>query len=654
MRIGSATGVLAGLLALAAPASMAAGQERASAPATLIVLDGSGSMWGSLEGQGPSKLAATREALGRTLAPATVTARVGLATFGGGCSTTEIVAPPAPGGAGELPRLLEKFNPRGKGPLTLGLQQGAKALGTGGGALVLIHDGADNCQQDPCAAAAELARAQPNVKIHVLSLAVERADFQAIACVARATGGRHFDVRDGAGLDAALAQVAKLVAPGPSGATAVPTATAPPPPPRPVARSEGPPGLSMVATLMDGGAALGEPVHWSVTRPDGSPVLSRLSPTLDVELPAGPYVVEARAGLAAARAEIEVAPKGLTHVALALNAARIQLVTGSAASNAPGSVLVTLSETAAAGDAASTGDRLPLWLSRTASPKIIVPAGGYRVAAALGQTEVAQAISATAGEEKVVELSPGAGRLEFLVQPPSGGFAVDRLLVVVTVDDPAAPGGRREVARSASPRPVFHLATGTYYIQARSGTAEVRDRVAIAAGDAIRRSLVLPAARLSVGVTINGRAATAEHDVTINLRRVAAAPERVAHASSGASELTLAEGKYTVTAALGAQNVRAVAEVALAAGEKRDLALRLESGTMRLQHRGSSRRAPADALCEVREAGGIVVWRTVEPDPRADLAPGQYHVRCGPDSAPIVRTVALTAGEQRVVEIGRE
>ncbi|MEW5962926.1 MAG: hypothetical protein AB1749_05130, partial [Pseudomonadota bacterium] len=326
---------------------------------------------------------------------------------------------------------------------------------------------------------------------------------------------------------------------------------------------------------------------------------------------------------------------------------------GAAGSSEPGNVLVTLAE-AAAGDAASAGDRLPLWLSRAANPQILVPAGSYRVAAELGHTQIAKTITAAAGTTQMVELLPGAGRLELVVQAAAQGPPAERVLVVVAVDDPNAPGGRREVARSAAPRPAFHLPTGTYYVQARSGTAEVRDRIAVSAGDTVRRSLVLPAARLTMAVVVNGRAADADRDITIEVARVATPPERVARSGAGAAELILAEGKYSVSATLGAHNVRAVSEIALAAGEKRDLALRLESGTIRLQHRGAARRAAADALCEVRDGRGVVVWRTVEPDPRADLAPGQYHVRCGPDSAPIERTITLAAGEQRVVEIGRE
>lgn len=656
MWIGPAIGAVAALVALAIPVCPAASQDgSATPPATIVVLDGSGSMWGSLEGHGPSKLSATREALGRALAPAAASTRIGLLSFGGGCGSVEMIAPPALGAASELPRLLEKFNPRGKGPLTLGLQQAAKALGAGAsGALALVHDGPDNCQQDPCAAAAEIAAAHPGLKIHVLSLALERVDFQAIACVARSTGGRHFDIRDTAGLEAALMQIAKLASPPSApGPTARPMA-ATQPPPRPAKRNDGPPGLSVVATLVDGGAALGEPIHWTVTRKDGTPVLSRIAPTLDADVTAGTYLVEARAGLAAARAEIEVAPSGLTQAAIALNAARLELITRNVAVGPePGSVLVTLAEVAA-GDTVSAGDRLPLWLSRAASPQIVLPAGSYRVAAELGRTQIARTVTATAGKTQTVELLPGAGRLELDIHAPAQGAPSGRVLVVVTVDDPNAPGGRREVARSAAPRPVFHLPTGTYNVQARSGAAEVRDRVAIAAGDTVRRSLALPAARLKIAVVVNGHGAAADRDVAIEVTRIATPPERVARAGASTAELVLAEGKYSVSASLGAQNVRTVSEITLGAGESRDLALRLESGTMRLQHRGTARRPPADALCEVRDGRGGVVWRTVEPDPRADLAPGQYHIRCGPDSAPIERTIALAAGEQRVVEIGRE
>ena len=69
---------------------------------------------------------------------------------------------PEPLDVGKVMAPLEQFNPRGRGPLTLALREAAKSLPRDAGprTLLLIHDDADNCQPDLCAAAAELRAAE--------------------------------------------------------------------------------------------------------------------------------------------------------------------------------------------------------------------------------------------------------------------------------------------------------------------------------------------------------------------------------------------------------------------------------------------------------------------------------------------------------------
>src|SRR5436853_5232996 len=73
---------------------------RAADPASMvIVLDGSGSMWGTLEGVRVSKFAMARDAIRRGLAAVSPQTRVGLASFGhrrGDCGDVEVIRPAEP------------------------------------------------------------------------------------------------------------------------------------------------------------------------------------------------------------------------------------------------------------------------------------------------------------------------------------------------------------------------------------------------------------------------------------------------------------------------------------------------------------------------------------------------------------------------------
>ena len=622
-------------------------------PSAMLVLDGSGSMWGAL-GQGSvSKLAASREALRRLLPPLGQRARVGLATFGGGCSGADVLAPPALDGSAEILRPLEKLNPRGKGPLTLGLQQAAKTLPTGApAALILIHDGPDNCAQDPCAAASELVKANPALKIHVVSLALEKADLQSIACLATATGGRHLAGQDPAGLEQALSSLLDLSS---RAAPARAIAEQRPPPEagtQSATRTDGPPGLALSATLAGSGAPLSDTVHWTLFAADGATLLQREGAALTTELAAGRYVVEARAGLAAARTEIDVANRGLTPARIALDAARIRVTTRQGGSSAtPLPALVAIFE-AEPGDTSSAGDRLPLWLTRDVEPSIIVAAGRHRRPAPTGTARGARPGEASARQEGRRGLQLGVGRLELSAQSHALGAPPARVLYRVSVDDPDAPGGRREIARTAAPTPVMYLPTGTYYVTATAGAAEARERIAIGPGDTVRRMLALSSARLSVVVSVNGADPAPDQQVVVDVERVGQPSERVARSVQKRPKFVLSEGKYAVTASLGAYNVRTTTQITLAAGDTRELPLRLAAGTLSLRHPAGHHATPP--LCETRDERGSVAWRTNQPNPRALLAPGPYRVTCGARRPPLQRTLTIGAGEQHVIDIGQE
>src|SRR5882724_11322235 len=149
----------AALLALAA-ATAAQAQEPAS---VIIVFDGSGSMAGNIEGVKASKVVAARDALRRALDKVGPQTRVGLVAFGhrrGDCGDVELMRPLEPLDVQRFADTLERMNPRGRGPLTAALREAAKSIPPGPGkrSLILIHDDADNCQQNVCAMAEELRR----------------------------------------------------------------------------------------------------------------------------------------------------------------------------------------------------------------------------------------------------------------------------------------------------------------------------------------------------------------------------------------------------------------------------------------------------------------------------------------------------------------
>ena len=240
-------------LAFAALAGTSAPRAADDAPTVMILLDGSGSMWGPLGNERRAKIDISRETLTQALARVRPDARLGLSSFGhrrrGYCGDVEVIVPPDANNLDKITTPLLKLNATGMGPIALGLRETAKAIGTAAPAtIVMIHDDVDNCSPDTCAAVVEIAKANPNIAIYSIGLGLGPQKLQQMSCVAKATGGRAYDAQDPAGLTSALDEILKLanLEPGAAPATAQDQTSkkeqvAPPP--------EAPPGLYLTAVL---------------------------------------------------------------------------------------------------------------------------------------------------------------------------------------------------------------------------------------------------------------------------------------------------------------------------------------------------------------------------------------------------------------------
>lgn len=225
-------GLLAGLAGLATAVS-------AHEP-TLVVLDASGSMWGQIEGR--PKLEIARETLAGALAALPADAEIGLMAYGhrrrGDCADIELVVPPAVGSADAINAAARDMKFQGMTPLTESVRRAAVALRHTERAarVVLITDGVETCDADPCALGEELAASGVDFTAHVVGFGLSEQEGRQVACLAGNTGGRYLQADDVAALQAALQQ--SLV-------------EAPPPPPQPIPQAalEAPAQAAIASTL---------------------------------------------------------------------------------------------------------------------------------------------------------------------------------------------------------------------------------------------------------------------------------------------------------------------------------------------------------------------------------------------------------------------
>ena len=188
-------------------AQAAAAQE---GPRTIIVMDGSGSMWGQIDGR--AKLEIARETVGKVVAQIPPEQEIGLLAYGhrrkGDCGDIELVVEPAAGTGGLIIDRVNTMRFLGKTPLSQAVLTAAEALryGEEAATVVLVTDGIETCDADPCALGLELEALGLDFTTHVIGFGLSREEGAQVACLAENTGGRYFEADNAEALADALSQ----------------------------------------------------------------------------------------------------------------------------------------------------------------------------------------------------------------------------------------------------------------------------------------------------------------------------------------------------------------------------------------------------------------------------------------------------------------
>jgi len=198
----SALSALAAVLLISSP--LQAGDKLA------IVFDGSGSMWGQIEGR--SKIEIAREAMTGVLGTLPGDLELGLIAYGhrekGNCTDIELIVPPAAGAAPAIKAATDKITPKGKTPLSAAVRQAAETLKftEDKATVVLVTDGIETCNADPCALGNELAALGVNFTAHVIGFGLSEEEGRQVACLAENTGGLYIQANNTSELSDALTQ----------------------------------------------------------------------------------------------------------------------------------------------------------------------------------------------------------------------------------------------------------------------------------------------------------------------------------------------------------------------------------------------------------------------------------------------------------------
>ena len=164
------------------------------------------------------RLKLRKNTLTKLLGSVPTDARLGLMTYGtndkSSCKDVSYTNPIGSKRA-DIAKSIAELTPLGKTPIDLSLSKGIAQLSNieptdVQKSVVLISDGIETCDGDPCNTALQAKADGISMKVHVVGFDVDKEARNQLECIAENGGGQYFDAADPAGFEQALDTVVKV------------------------------------------------------------------------------------------------------------------------------------------------------------------------------------------------------------------------------------------------------------------------------------------------------------------------------------------------------------------------------------------------------------------------------------------------------------
>ena len=184
-------------------------------PRAGIIFDASGSMWGQINGT--TKIEIARDALKNVLKEWNPDVELGLTVYGhrskGDCNDIETLIPMGKVDKDKVTSVVMAIQPKGKTPISRSLRKVADEIKytEEKATIILISDGKETCDADPCATAKELKKNGIDFMTHVIGFNVDKKTDKQLECIASVTGGEYFSAKNAVTLNEAMKEIAQKV-----------------------------------------------------------------------------------------------------------------------------------------------------------------------------------------------------------------------------------------------------------------------------------------------------------------------------------------------------------------------------------------------------------------------------------------------------------
>ncbi|MEA2083346.1 MAG: VWA domain-containing protein [Thermodesulfobacteriota bacterium] len=182
----------------------------------IFILDASGSMWGQVEGT--AKIAIAKEVLTGLIRDLPEDALVGLVTYGhrrkGDCDDVEELIALGPLDKKKMTARIQALSPKGKTPISRSVRLTAERIKhlEDETTIILISDGKETCDPDPCGLVKELKAAGIKFVMHVIGFDVTEEEREQLECMAKAGGGKYYTAGNAGEFFAAAREVVEAPA----------------------------------------------------------------------------------------------------------------------------------------------------------------------------------------------------------------------------------------------------------------------------------------------------------------------------------------------------------------------------------------------------------------------------------------------------------
>jgi Ca-activated chloride channel family protein len=541
---------------LAAAVSLLLTVSGYAAERAIIILDGSGSMWAQIDGE--ARISIARETLNDVLGALPDDLELGFMSYGhrekGSCEDIEVLVEPAAGTAGAISEAAAEIQPKGKTPISAAVQMAAESLKytEEKATVILITDGIETCEADPCALASELEGAGVDFTTHVVGFGLTEEEGRQVACLAENTGGTYFQASDGDALGKALTTTvaAATVAPEPA------------PEPKPAAvEFNFDPQIVLSESADEPSADDVSPV-WEIykAKPDGTEgeyVATDYGVGFKTNLEPGDYIVRVSVDYARIAMPVSIEAGKLADPLFNLNAG--QLVIRPLASEGAEPDLGAAVLTEFPGDESTTS---------YGETRLYVPAGETTATVTIGNGQVVETIVVAAGEEVTRDIIVGVGRATLNAYYVEGMRVEEGGLTFQVVGAKTdIQGNRQDFGTSYGPDVGFDLPAGDYVALVTMDQAMMEVPFTVKVGEAVAVDGLLGAGVLNI------KAAGADSiDIFTAKKDIQGNATQLGYAFGVERNATVPAGDYIVVAKF-ADGTSKEAPAKVVAGERTEITL---------------------------------------------------------------------------------